>query len=383
MCQKLSRIIVVSLYRHCFSISEEQLFLKFTAEICKEIGEKVKGTDKLQLPEFFLEIFNSHVRYTSVRDYLENTLRGTLFGIIEQEFFRETKNPKTEFQETSFYSNLATRLLQHLISEVESMPFGLRVLVKQVHSLACDLQLSEKNKENIMRDLIFDNLFIRCILHPDIYAGVRGVYVRPELISKLAKKFQELVYSQDLSIFFEKLINIDDENLVNVVSERSLYNNLYISKMDFESIVDILATPSPNQIEIQSPLVDLLKRFIFEVKLNTSLYEDYPKISPECLLSISLPIQKEITEFKNDIITQEVRRKLNQVLSNIIEPIQLQGNLLDLLYNSCTFWNPNQSSSLAQIKEVIRCLNQLPDQYKEENFSILIDQLTKVLLNVS
>jgi len=92
---------------------------------------------------------------------------------------------------------------------------------------------------------------------------------------------------------------------------------------------------------------------------------------------------QEITEFKNDIITQEVRRKLNQVLSNIIEPIQLQGNLLDLLYNSCTFWNPNQSSSLAQIKEVIRCLNQLPDQYKEENFSILIDQLTKVLLNVS
>jgi hypothetical protein len=86
------------------------------------------------VPEFILELFNAYVRYTSIGEYLEMTLRGTLFKIIEQEF-RTRKSSRSDAQENAFFGDLAAGLLKQITSaaNLEIMPFGLRVFAKQIY----------------------------------------------------------------------------------------------------------------------------------------------------------------------------------------------------------------------------------------------------------
>ncbi len=136
-------------------------------------------------------------RYTSVSEYLEITLRGTLFRIVEHEFERQMG--KKESEDNEWLEELAALLLKQIVSSalyclmmikisestLETMPFGLRIFMKQAYRLAQGLELSEKEIVNLIRDLVFESLYLRCILHPDIYLGVRGVTIRIELLSKV------------------------------------------------------------------------------------------------------------------------------------------------------------------------------------------------------
>ena len=56
---RFSRILVVSLYRHCIDTHEEFLLLSLFDKLIELLPE---ANISFQFPEFFLELFNAYVR---------------------------------------------------------------------------------------------------------------------------------------------------------------------------------------------------------------------------------------------------------------------------------------------------------------------------------
>ena len=426
---KFSRILIGSLFKCCLSPNEDIKFLLFMKELLHvqllvnqleyndknndyndNNGKEVINNNKIG--GIIDNIIEMYIRITNISDHIRIILPTILMEIVQ-----------SEMTETNI-ERFINEYINIIINNIYSLPVGIRLICYFINEIGNEIQLSDKIINKYIKDIIFGNLWLKCLTATSLYTLILGVDLSTQSINNLsiiANKLTDLVYNNSNNIISNKidnyinnLITIDPNSfLLSKCDDHNVLRSIFITKSELEMLIELLLQVgrSPNnnnnnnnnnnkKLNLSIKLWNendelgmLLDQFVLEQRNNNGNNSNnnnnnnsgnktkYHKIHPRMLISLTdytvgnvLP-KCETTV--NDNVTKELRKKLYCLLSDI-NFIPCYNNItviesLQSLLNS--YWNKNYVSLVAQVSEIIKDLFDLPLHYKLNDFQIIIDQM--------
>eukprot|EP01119_Soliformovum_irregulare_P021763 TRINITY_DN7311_c0_g3_i1.p1 TRINITY_DN7311_c0_g3~~TRINITY_DN7311_c0_g3_i1.p1 ORF type:complete len:824 (+),score=207.93 TRINITY_DN7311_c0_g3_i1:161-2473(+) len=384
---KMARVLVGCLFRVAFSPLDEQFLLKFMQAVGRaQFFVIPKSAPMDRLSPFFARLFQAFSRFTGVNEYLKEVMQETLMKIVSEESSFTTPKVKT----------LVDALIQRTLTGVRDMPIGIKIIAKELRNVAMSEGRSEKEIQHLMRELIFDHFLFLCLTKPHFYAAIIGVSIVPSqkaILRQISEEMlQMLAGHPSLPFLFNEIVDVDDASYFKSANhDVSVFRNFVITKSEIESIISLMQdainppkSSSPLRLPQSKlgmpgdPVRKLLDAFIAEQHVNSAEKTSYHRIHPRCLVQLFLPrLQRVKQSVKIDPVTKEIKRNLSAVLSEVsFLPGYSNKTIIGALESlSTSGWNKNKLSMKGQLHDIIKQLQELPDQYRDKEYDLLLTQI--------
>lgn len=383
--RKLSRVLVVSLFRNAFSPLDEKLLLQFILELCSmQFAVTVTESPSLALSPFFISLTVAYYRFTGVSDFLKLTLGDLLIDIMH-----DTKLMSGDFSELKVYGE---RVMTKIKEAVGFVPTGICLIAKVLKQVAFAKGLGEDEMQSLLYQIVFENFYLLCFNTPAMISALTGLEIAPSQkknLKEIGSQIGGFLDKQFLTGFFRQLTQLNASSYLSSIEEESQFRTFVITKSEIEMILDLIiqvrnlpsATTGISSSKIKNPddsVRVMLDAFITEEHERKDIKTEYVSLHPTCLVQLTIPLPPPWkTASTVDVTTKQVKSILFCVLSEITFLPGYSNHTviqtLRLLGSSC--WTKSQVSLWAQISAAIKTLNELPQKYKDNDFKWLLDQM--------
>eukprot|EP01114_Cavostelium_apophysatum_P021752 TRINITY_DN7674_c0_g1_i1.p1 TRINITY_DN7674_c0_g1~~TRINITY_DN7674_c0_g1_i1.p1 ORF type:complete len:874 (+),score=154.87 TRINITY_DN7674_c0_g1_i1:85-2706(+) len=379
-CSKMSRVIIFALFRNGCSPREERLCLRFLSELCKREVQRAKATSRIGTGIFFKNLFRSFVRMTGLTEHLRLTIEDLLMKIVEND-----EITKDELREV--VADIKTKIT----SNIFRTPPVIRVIVKQIRRSGSEHGLSSEQEDQLIDELVFGQYYLLCFQDMTFFTSLSGVSITPQTSKNLnaAGDWLRVLVNEDLtakSTFFDQLADVDLDGILDYESMiPSPFRAYVITKSELELLFQLLikdiqaASAKRSRFsDTNDPLRELLDQFVALERQQGAQKTEYQGIYPGNLLGLYIREERAASTTGSDRKpTKEVKKVLWTVLAEVPLIPQFKGaSVIDAVQSLCSSsWNKNQVSMWAQVNEIVRGLNDLPADCKENDFDLVLTEM--------